>query len=380
VKGTWAALALALSLAGAPSHAESVRVKLTTLNFPLTISGNGISIRGIRNSDIQSVAIPKTSELKIETHKVVGKNLWLVHKGETLNRLSQKYLEITSSDDQIKISGYKVSTPVLITNHGDIIASMPLNTYLEGVLAGEMPTNWPIEALKSQAVAARSYTLYQINQRKNNIFQLEGSILDQVYANTENSDQRTIIRQALAETDGIVLMDHGRVMKAYYHSDCGGKTEDPEKVWGGTKTKGLPTVVTDAHCAFNPGSKWTFDISLDEMRKKIESPFKDVRIVTKTASGRAALIAFNEADDKNVLISGNELRKILGYNKLKSTLFSVSIQDDTVTFTGRGFGHGSGLCQWGARYMAQKGASVREILKHYYPNANITEVSHVADL
>jgi len=375
------ALTLLQSTGQAQALQKTVRVKLTTLNFPLQISGGGISIRGIKKTDIKNISIPRVDEsFRVDNHKVGGKNIWFINKGDSfpLKRLSEKYIEIDSSSSQVEISGYKVSTPVLITQAGEIIAAMPLNNYLEGVLAGEMPASWPIEALKAQAVAARSYTLFQINQRKNNIFQLEGSVLDQVYSSSISPDQLSVIKQALAETEGMVLTHQNKIIKAYYHSDCGGRTEDPERIWGGARSN--INSVEDRYCAFNPHSQWIFEISLEEMRKKIESPIKSIRIVNTTPSGRAALIAFNVSDDKNILISGNELRKILGFQKLRSTLFSVRLDRDRITFAGRGFGHGSGLCQYGARYMAQKGAKVQEILKHYYPTARLLEVSHVANL
>src|SRR5262249_13701661 len=137
--------------------------------------------------------------------------------------------------------------------------------------------------------------------------------------------------------------------------------------------------IIDSHCAFSASGKWTFQTTLAEIKDKIaglkdSKVLQTVEVVSRTPSQRAALLAFNDGD-KNVFVSGNDLRRQLGYNRLKRTLFSVIQTGEDVTFFGRGFGHGSGLCQWGARFMAQKGSKFRDILAHYYPTAKLREVT-----
>jgi stage II sporulation protein D len=357
-----------------------VRVKMMALSFPLKIQGADIVIRGLkRPSDISNVAIPRSAQIEINFRKIAGQKIWFVKKSdEDIRRISRNYLEIQSSDPEITISGYRVPTPVLISPRGDIISSIKFEDYLLGVIAGEMPIGWPLEALKAQAVAARSYTLYQIKVRQNAPYQLAGSVLDQAYSTDENPIQRDKIREALKETENLVLESHGRVVKAYYHSDCGGQTEDPSQVWKGEPSFGAQSVI-DAQCGLSNHGKWSYEISLDDLNQKLEKSQKldslqQIKVMTRSPTGRATLIALNGSGE-DLFISGNDLRQIVGFGKLKSTLFTLTQNKDKVIFSGKGFGHGSGLCQWGAQFMAKKGSLANEILHHYYPGAQISAIS-----
>jgi stage II sporulation protein D len=260
-----------------------------------------------------------------------------------------------------------------------------VNTYLQGVLAGEMPTSWPIEALKAQAVSARTYTLFEMNERRREPYQVEAGILDQAFSEPANETQRLKVKQAIDETKDLVLTQKGRVIKAYYHSDCGGQTEDPHFVWGTKVDKRHPQSVADDQCALNPQSKWAVEMTLDEVREKLLSlhsdlgDIDDVRVASRTPSGRADLIALSENGEQQALVSGNEFRRAIGFMKIRSTLFNIQVNEKSVIFSGRGFGHGSGLCQWGSKFLAEKGMGVKEILKHYYPTASLSSEVHVAD-
>jgi stage II sporulation protein D len=361
-----------------------VRVKLVQLNFPLEMNGQGVSIRGLKQSGIKNVAIPRDEKFQVDLKVIKGENVWFVRKDQVLTRLSEKYLQVNSTDTKIFVGGYEIPTPFIVGTEGEIVSAIPLETYLEGVIAGEMPTSWPMEALKSQVIAARSYTLYQMNVRKNQLYHLEASILDQVYVSVGNDAQKMRVRQAVSETEGMILSNGKGVLKAYYHADCGGQTEDPAYVWGGKPPKKNLQSVVDESCAYAPQNKWSVEISLEEVRQKLESlrpgmgDILGARIISRTPTGRAMLVAFDDDSRKPIIISGNDLRRILGYTKIKSTLFNIDEKEDALVFSGRGSGHGSGLCQDGARYLAEKGSTARDILKHYYPSAQLTAV-HVAD-
>jgi stage II sporulation protein D len=359
---------------------EFVRVKLAKLSFPLYIEGSGVSIKGASRPAIEQASIPQAKKIRVDFKKIGGRPLWIVTQGDKISRLNNLFLEIRSESTKVRISGFEVPAPALLSVKGqnnsvDVVSAIKFDEYLEGVMSGEMPAGWPMEALKAQAVAARSYTLSQMHARQREIYQLEGSILDQAFSISTTDTQREKIRRAIAATENMVLFKGNEILKAYYHSDCGGQTEDPEHIWGEGDRKKFAQGVKDPNCAFNPNSKWNLEVTFEELKAfsdfKALKNIKDVKVVSRTPSQRADLIAFNDGDNE-VVVTGNDLRKILGYGKLKSTLFSMVKKEKSLVFIGRGFGHGSGLCQFGAKYLAEQGASVREILKHYYPTARLS--------
>jgi stage II sporulation protein D len=384
-RGLWAFLILFSAKALAFDYPDIVRVKFLSLNFPISIEGQGISIKGVSSPHIKNISIPTQSKFEIDQKQIGRHKIWFVRKDQNTDRLTRKYIEITSTDSKIKISGFDVPTPVLVAPSGDIISALPIDSYLEGVLAGEMPLNWPMEALKAQVVAARTYTLFQMDQRDRELYHVQAGILDQAYSSAITPAQRARVKSAIDLTHHMVMTRYGEIIKAYYHADCGGQTEDPDYVWGRSKKRHNLQSVTDPQCALNPQSKWDLEIPLAEILEKLDSRssgalknIKSVRVVSRTPSGRVAVLAFSGSNNKQVLISGNDLRGLVGYMKLKSTSFEVEIVNGAVNFTGRGFGHGSGLCQNGAKFLAEKGALVKDILKHYYPAVSFSEV-HVAD-
>ena len=265
----------------------------------------------------------------------------------------------------------------LDTKAFDVVALLDIENYLAGVLPSEMPAAWPMEALKAQVVASRSYMLSVMKERQSQHFQLESSVFDQVYkhenrVNLSKSLQARML-QAIRETQGDVLMDDGGdVYRAFYHADCGGQTEEPRYVWGMNKRNGT---VVDEFCPASPQARWKLHLTRGSLRKYLadyfdwKSPlnFKGMWIAQRTPSGRVAELEVLVNDGKSLKISAQEFRKLLGYNKLKSTQFQLSWFSDEVRIEGQGHGHGVGMCQWGARSFARQGASYKDILKRYYP-------------
>lgn len=379
-----------LAAVASPAAASDVRVRLLHLSLPLIIDGTSLQVTDLDKTGIQNVSIPRGGEfLSIDRRIVDGHKIWILKKNDKIARSSKPFIEIQSIAPKIRVSGYELPAPIILTGRAsattvDVVAALKLDDYLEGVLAGEMPASWPLEALKAQAVAARTYTLFQMQGRERDPYQLEGSVLDQVYSLDLPSAEKEKIHRAVQETENVVLNRGGKLFKAFYHSDCGGQTEDPSLVWGDGEINRKIAPIIDSECAFNPSGRWRYQISLEDLKTKLDSAgekwlgrIRAVRIASRTPSQRAALLAFNDGQT-DLLVTGNKLREILGYKKLRSTLFTVAQKDGGVVFSGRGFGHGSGLCQWGARSMALKGIGVTEILKHYYPTAKLTQVD-VAD-
>lgn len=263
----------------------------------------------------------------------------------------------------------------------EVVAQLSMSDYLFGVLVREMPGAWPMEALKAQTVAARSYTLAQMRLRSGETFDLEGSVLDQDFQwiSEDNRTSETHVRwqSALRDTDRWVLLNpDNEVLKAYYHADCGGQTTTPDLVWG---TPNYYQSVKDSVCAARTENSWQTVVTKDSIRKQLAGGLEGLRAkinlqfdwVMSLFDGRVTLVEWWQSPDKLQLITGQNFRQIIGFSKLKSTRFKTEDLGDKIRFTGKGSGHGVGLCQWGAKDWAQQGWNAQKILNHYYPLARL---------
>jgi stage II sporulation protein D len=250
-----------------------------------------------------------------------------------------------------------------------VINELDLEEYLYGVLKVEVDPGWPAEALKAQAVAARTLALYSLNRFASEGYDVRATTESQAYEGVTAEDPRTTA--AVEDTRGEIMTYQGRPIFAAYHSDSGGYTESSELVWGGTYPylKG----VSDPYSTGAPNHEWVVRMDLTTFATRLRLSGRLVTNVTgievaeATPSGRAALVRVADAHGV-LLLKGAELRSVLGAG-LRSTLFTVRlISDDPpqVEFLGRGYGHGVGLSQWGARGMAEAGRQYREILSYYY--------------
>ena len=270
-------------------------------------------------------------------------------------------------------------------NRLDLIGVMNLETYLEGVVAGEVPGDWPAEALKAQAVAARSFTLAKAKDRRANAppWLFEATVSDQVFDH-DRVNQRA--SAAVRATRGEVLFSSdSQVVAANYHSDCGGTTDEPSVIWGGHPTKN--GTATDSSCALNLKGGWRFVAEVTDLSNKLKSQnllpagfeLASLTVSRRSLGGRALDIKAASASGKTTTFTGERLRQALGYGELKSTLFEIKTMSGVAKglvgtqfeIAGRGFGHGTGLCQWGARQLALGGKSYLEILSHYYPRLSV---------
>lgn len=264
----------------------------------------------------------------------------------------------------------------------DVVIKLDLEDYLLGVLPHEMPSSWPLEALKAQAVAARSYALVQIQMNRSRHFDVVASTLDQVYRWSPSSKPQGFwaskVTQAVEITRGEILVNsQGRPLKAYYHADCGGQTEAALWVWGGGGKKSHWPRVRDRSCGVR--IPWVLHLSPRELQNQLESdgnkadPLYKLSVVERSPSGRVHWVRLQGKNGSSQLLTGQQLRQRLGFQRLKSTLFHVTQNKKGWVFTGRGHGHGVGLCQRGAHSLARKGWTYQRILSHYYPQARVVK-------
>ena len=373
------------------THSNKIKVRVFKSARPITIKGFNVSFN---NEVIKKQRITSAFNLDKYSIRRIKKNseefVWQVIdesgaiKEFFVNKLSikgdylRKGLKKLPEELYLKMTQGKKSNPSI---SGITIISM--NDYLKGVLPSEMPASWPLEALKAQAVASRSYTVHMINQRKNNSFHLDSNIFDQVYKVYEKTDllksYRDKVKRAIDETGSLVLLnENNKVAPGYYHADCGGQTEEPFNVWDGSISNGT---VKDASCPMSPFSHWRYGITnkvltgqlLSQQLITSEDSVKNFDIKKKSNSGRILSMDVNTEKGQTIKMSAQKLRSILGFTKIKSAMFQIIKKKDYFLFFGKGHGHGVGLCQWGTRYLATRGLKFKEILKHYYPNTLLSE-------
>lgn len=262
-----------------------------------------------------------------------------------------------------------------------VVEQVGLEDYLEGVLPFEMDPDWPLEALKAQAVVARSFAYANRGKFGKEGFDLTSDTRSQVYRGVTSVNDN--VRRAVSETRGEVLGWGGQLLRVYYHSCCGGHTENAAEAWGGDP-KATPRPlrgVKDPWCRLSPNMHWTAYFAWQDVmaaveeRRDLPGPLRSLRIGRRDVAG--FVHDFVAAAGKaRITVKSSELRSGLGAGELKSTkIVRLVVKRKGLEFVGAGSGHGVGLCQWGARAQAQKGRSYEQILRFYFPGADLSEVT-----
>ena len=281
-------------------------------------------------------------------------------------------------DANIYIDGRRFRGEVGIIRKEDgrimVINRIDLEEYLYGVLYHEVSHRWPMEALKAQAIAARTFALNQAAQNKLQPYDLRCDIYSQVYGG--RSSEKWSTTRAVDLTRDKVLTYNGKIFSAYYHATCAGRTEDAVNLWN-VDLAPLKGVQCD-FCKESPHYKWRKEIPLERLEEKLRtSGYKtgkviSVNILSKNRSGRAEKIEIKDDAGVSVILTAKDFRQMMGPNEVRSTRFDASIRWGRIILDGFGWGHGVGMCQWGAFGMSRRGKTAEEILKYYYPGAEIT--------
>ncbi len=366
------------------SRALEYSISGTSLRFPGSI---GLSMAGYRALKIQMLR----KNRRLADWKISDRD-----SGEVLAHIQSHSFSVSGENLRLNlqpIPGRLTLWPSEISPDVLVLAAVDLETYVRGVLPSEMPSGWPLEALKAQAVAIRSFALFrqQERERVHAPYDVESSIADQVFTVPvmNGVDQNLAqVERAVRETRGLLLVTRSEspaVLPSYYHADCGGKTEDAHTLWG---QKGAGTAV-DTGCPLNPQAHWKAELSSRDIafavkerlttRPEVASHAEslelvDLQAIGKTSSGRVAQIRLKWSGGEYDDVASHDFRMALGSEVLRSTNFKLKRSKVAgYLFTGVGYGHGVGMCQWGARSLAQGGRLYREILKHYYPDSALIQ-------
>ncbi|MEC4893570.1 MAG: SpoIID/LytB domain-containing protein [Oscillatoria sp. PMC 1051.18] len=258
----------------------------------------------------------------------------------------------------------------LVRNGNKLLAidRVDLEEYLYSVVGAEAIPTWHLEALKAQAVAARTYALYKRAESKSNLYDLDTTTATQVYKGLESEYSST--HQAVNATAGEILTYNGQIILAVFHSSSGGHTENVEDIWSNP----LPYLrgVLD-YDQGAPVYQWTKSFSASELGEKLGGVGTVKAIAAERTTPRGRVVTMKVVGDRATkILSGSEIRQALG---LRSTLFTVSSNGSNFQISGRGFGHGVGLSQWGAKNLAQQGLGYQQILSHYYQNTILAKLN-----
>lgn len=264
----------------------------------------------------------------------------------------------------------KDETIYLIRSKTGDIVEMGLEEYLKGVVYAEMPSSFNIEALKAQAVAARTYTKSKL---ADNSHICDNPSHCQAWKENDYSESFEKVSKAVDETCGKTINYMGETIQAFFHSSSGGKTESSKEVWG----KEIPYLIAVESPNEDKIMSTFFsekEVTYKELKKIINNYLGQNKVTTEKLKNKIKIISRTQGDRVNeikideAVLLGTDIRSIL---ELRSANFSLELKDKSVIFKVKGYGHGVGMSQWGAEVMAQGGKNYEEILKYYYPNTEI---------
>jgi len=259
-----------------------------------------------------------------------------------------------------------------------VINHLEIEEYLYGVLYHETPHYWPIETLKAQAVVARTFALYRIKTMKDRDYDVTSDIYSQMYGGKESERRRTT--KAVNSTKGKVLTYKGEIFPTYYHSMCAGHTADAKDIFE-VDLRPLRGVKCP-FCQGAPHMTWKAMFSYKQMEERLNKYGIAIRGMNyihegeRDKSGRLSSVKLSGQSGAKE-IKGYKFRLALGPNIIKSTNFTIQITPKGIIFRGKGWGHGVGMCQWGAFGMGKRWSDYKSILGFYYPGSEITDIKEL---
>lgn len=312
--------------------------------------------------------------------------------GATTEQSSVSSENIEQEDGQNSNEEYnyeKYKTIKLLHPETSQIEELNIDEYLYGVVASEMPASFEIEALKAQAVVARTYTIYQIinnSGKHENADMCDDFNCCQAWISKQERMEKWEIEEAenywnkiveaVDSTKGKIVAYNRQPINAFFHANSGGVTESSLNIWGGIDYPYLKSVETAGEEGYTQYASEVI-LTKQELLDKLQTVHNDctidfsaqdsIKILDYTTSGRVKIIKFGNKE-----IAGTEARTLLG---LKSTNFTFKIEGDNITFSVTGYGHGVGMSQTGADSLAKSGSNYEAIVKHFYTNVEIIEVN-----
>lgn len=364
-----AAVSLEPAPAAVPTDAETVRIAVGRFQDAVVVQGTDLIVRrgdGLAIGD-------RSTQVKLS----LGKS-GLFLDGKPLDR---DVATVTGSLLKLAGHSYRGALEVRFTTYKGkaemlVVHPLELEMYVTGIVSSELPRGWPLGAYQAQAVAARTFAVTQKYRRLDLPYHMESSVLDQVYHGVER--EHGLAEEAARTTRGLVLTSKRHLAQTYFHAACGGATESALEGWG-TSIDYLPgSPCGKCLTAGTNRASWHVSIKRKDLDKAFAGlaggPISAVKIVARTDSKRVKKVEL-QSGKKRKIITGADFRRLLGWSVVWSTqIDSVTLTKTEFVVVGRGSGHGVGLCQWGAKGFAEAGASFDDILRRYYPGADLTRL------
>ncbi len=346
---------------------ENVRVAIKSKVNSVTVNINGAGSYYDQTSGTYMGRFAKVANAKITVQ-----NGLLAINGQTGQGKyrSSRIMMIPEEGALINVDGVNYRGQMeFISNGGTltVVNHLGMEEYLCGVVPKETFASWPKEALMAQAICSRSYAIAKCDENYQKDFDLT-SPGDQLYGGASAEAPSTT--KAVYDTAGSYLEYNGKTLLTFFHTCCGGATEDGEKIF--TYVRTYPSGVTSPYCKGCKHYEWQYSVSAADLAAKLKAAGYNsgsgapLQITKRFKSGRVAEIKIGSA-----VLTGEQLRKAVGYDVIKSTRFSVSLSGSLYTFKGNGWGHGVGMCQWCTKGMADSGIDHEKMLQHFYPGAKL---------
>lgn len=342
--------------------------------------------------------------LDCEYFNIASDKKYSIKNSEKALNLSPGNINIKILGDKIIVGKYNLKLPVKIKSElyllvnkklyrGNIIIRLSKNgklniinevnieDYLKGVLPKEVNSDWNIEVLKAQAVISRSYAIKNMQRHSSDNFNLCSSVHCQVYGGA--SIEKEKCNKAINDTKKQIVTFKGELAQTVFHASCGGYTEDPKYIWDWKQeTPAYLKGTKDKYCSKSPHNKWNCTISETTIRKKLLNAgykidtIKNIKLSGNTV-GHAKEFVIIKHKKGTLKLNTYKFRLAVDSHLIKSAMINdIHKKGESFIFTGRGWGHKIGLCQWGAKEMAEKGFSYKDILNHYYPKTEIESAEY----
>lgn len=318
-------------------------------------------------SDEQVINNTNNKEINI---KFDGKNINLNGKNFKLNNFPQNGAFLISSDSPIYVDkikrNYGGAISFRVNNKKlDIVNRVEMDEYLKGVLPKEMSPSFPMESLKAQALCSRSFAINNYNKFIKDGYNLDDTTRSQVYYGKDVEEKTT--NKAVEETIGQVIKYDGKVAETIFCASSGGYTVASSEAWGGNSVPYL--ISKEDPYSVHP---WKYELKNSDLKKLNLSDVFSVSLDYNN-SNRVNNLTFSTSKG-DVKIKATDFRQKIGNTIIKSTLFDVNVIGNKVFVSGKGYGHGVGMSQYGAVEMAKKGSNYKDIIGFYFPGTNIEKI------
>lgn len=366
------ALAGWLGAAGPALAAGEIRVALVDGAPTVEVGGGPLRVR-----DLADRALLAETPTWL---RLVRRGAGVEVRGARGGALLTAGVRLTGADGRpVRLNARDYPGTIEVSPSGDgllAVNQLAFEEYLVGTVTAEAGARAPLEMLKAQAIVARTYAAYHWRLNAAKPFHILATVANQQYAGAVEA--ASPVRAAVTATAGRVLLWQGDLFPAFYHTDSGGHTEDPRVVFAASNMPALAPVRVEFP-SDSPHRAWTLDVTLVDLAARLAKGGVAVgrilalEVLERSISMRVARILVRGTQGE-VALRGNDFRRLVGYDLLKSTLFGVAVEGAVARFSGRGYGHGVGMDQAAARTMALMGYSAEQILRYHYPGTSFGDI------